>query len=270
MKKKKKKIIIYSFILILFLGTPSLFGQKDYTREERQLFQRYKIANSYFKKGKKNFLKEDFRKAEKELKKCLKRMPEHSGAYFFLSQISYKWGNLERSLEEIENAKKNYAYIDKVKANIEQLYILELQELKMQKQEKLGLLRESLSRAQSALERSQIEAGIGTLEADIGTISSQLSRPLPSLEQMPVDYFYFHGNILLKLKRYKEADSQYQEAIKINPQHGDAYNNLASLYYMAKQYQKALDYLKQAEANGAKINPEFKKAVLKAIQKSLY
>lgn len=270
MKKKKKKIIIYSFILILFLGTPSLFGQKDYTREERQLFQRYKIANSFFEKGKKNFLKEDYRKAEKELKKCLKRMPEHSGAYFFLSQISYKCGNLEKSLEEIENAKKNYAYIGKVKANIEQLYILELQELKMQKQEKLGLLRESLSRPQSASERSQIEAGIGTVEADIGTINSQLSRPLPSPEQMPADYFYFHGNILFKLKRYEEANTQYQEAIKINPQHGDAYNNLSSLCYLAKQYQKALDYLEQAEANGAKINPEFKKAILKAIEKSLY
>lgn len=270
MKKKKKKIIIYLFILILFLGTPSLFGQKDYTREERRLFQRYKIANSFFEKGKKNFLKEDYRKAEKELKKCLKRMPEHSGAYFFLSQISYKWGNLEKSLEEIENAKKNYAYIGKVKTNIEQLYILELQELKMQKQEKLGLLRESLSRVQGASERSQLEAGIGTVEADIGTINSQLSRPFPSPEQMSADYFYFHGNILFKLKRYEEANTQYQEAIKINSQHGDAYNNLASLCYLAKQYQKALDYLEQAEANGAKINLEFKKAILKAIEKSLY
>ncbi len=263
----KKKIIISLFILILFLGTPSLFGQKDYTREERQLFQRYKIANSFYEKGKKNFLKEDYRKAEKELKKCLKKMPEHSGACFFLSQISYKWGNLERSLEEIENAKKNYAYIGKVKSNIEQLYILELQELKMQKQEKLRQLRESLSRAQTASDRSQVEGGIGTVEADIGTISSQLSRPFPSPEQMPADYFYFHGNILFKLKGYEEADTQYQEAIRINPQHGDAYNNLASLYYLDKQYQKALDYLEQAEANGAKINPEFKKAVLKAIEK---
>ncbi len=270
MKKKKKKIIISSFILILFLGTPSFFGQKDYTREERQLFQRYKVANSFFEKGKTNFLKEKYRKAEKELKKCLKKMPEHSGAYFFLSQISYKWGNLEKSLEEIENAKNNYAYIARIKANIEQLYIFELQELKVQKQKTLEQLRESLSRTQNASERSQIEAGIGTVEADIGTINSQLRRPLPSAEQMPADYFYFHGNILFKLKRYEEANTQYQEAIKINPQHGDAYNNLASLYYMTRQYQKALDYLEQAEANGAKINPEFKKAVLKAIKKNLY
>lgn len=39
---------------------------------------------------------------------------------------------------------------------------------------------------------------------------------------------------------------------------------------MGKQYQKALDYLNQAEANGAKINPEFKNAILKALEKNLY
>jgi tetratricopeptide (TPR) repeat protein len=89
-------------------------------------------------------------------------------------------------------------------------------------------------------------------------------------EEIPADYFYLHGNIFFKIKRYKEAHEQYQEAIKINPKHGNAYNNLANLYYIAKQYQKALDCLNLAEAHGAKINPEFKKAILKAIEKNLY
>ena len=61
--------------------------------------------------------------------------------------------------------------------------------------------------------------------------------------------------------------AQYLEAIKINPQHGNAYNNLANLYFMAKQYQKALDCLNKAEANGAEIKPELKKATLKALEK---
>lgn len=270
MKRKKKNLFVPFFILTLFLGANSFFGQKDYTWEEKRLFQRFKIANSFFEKGKKNFLKENYRKAEKELKKCLKKMPEHSGAYFFLSQISYKWGNLVESLEEIEKAKKNYVYMDNINTNLEQLYIFELQEQEREKEERLRLLRESLSRTQTTEERSKIEAGIGRVEADIGTINSQLSRPWPSSEQIPADYFYFHGNILFKLKKYEEANTQYQEAIRINPQRGDAYNNLASLYYMGKQYQRALDYLKQAEANGAKINPEFKKAILKALEKNLY
>ena len=67
------------------------------------------------------------------------------------------------------------------------------------------------------------------------------------------------------MKKFQEAHDQYQEAIRLDPSHGDSYNNLAALYFQVKQYQKALDYLDQAEANGAKVNPEFKKAVLKAL-----
>jgi tetratricopeptide (TPR) repeat protein len=60
---------------------------------------------------------------------------------------------------------------------------------------------------------------------------------------------------LYKLKKFEESQKQYLLAIKINPGHGDAYNNLANLYYLAKQYQKALDCLNRAEANGVKTNP---------------
>jgi len=53
--------------------------------------------------------------------------------------------------------------------------------------------------------------------------------------------------------------------VRINPKHGDAYNNLASLYYMVKKYSQAMEYLKLAEENGAQVNPKFKEALQKAI-----
>ena len=46
-----------------------------------------------------------------------------------------------------------------------------------------------------------------------------------------------------------------------------AHINLANLYYMAKQYQKARDHLSKAEENGAEVNPKFKQAILKALEK---
>jgi tetratricopeptide (TPR) repeat protein len=94
-----------------------------------------------------------------------------------------------------------------------------------------------------------------------------MNEPMPQLGEMSADYYYFNGNIFMKLKKYNEAHANYIEALKQNPLHGNASNNLASLYYMIKKYQQALDYLNQAEANGVKINPEFKKAILKALGK---
>lgn len=262
------EFIVPVLTAIIFLGTNLAFGQKDYTQEEKRLFQRFKIANKHFENGKALFLKEDYKRAEKELMKCLEKMPEHSGAYFFLSQISYKNGNLETALKQIEEAKKNYTSMDRIRTNLQQLVILELQEQKMAKEERLFELKNSLSRGNlTAEQQSEVQARIGSIEADIGVINSQLSNPVPASQEIPADYFYLHGNILFKMKKFQDVFAQYKEAIRINPQYGDAYNNLANLYYMAKQYQKALDCLNQAEANGATINPELKKAVKKALGK---
>lgn len=254
------------FVFIFMLGALFCFGQKDYTREEKLLFQRFKIANKYFEDGKKHFLKEEYKKAEGELKKCLEKMPEHSGACFILSQISDKKGNLDQALEQIEKAKENFAKMAKIKTNFEQLYILELQEQKMEKEEKLRELKVAVSNVHPD-RRSRVAASIGEMEADIGVINSQLSKPIPTEEEMPADYFYLNGNIFFKLRKFEEAYSQYQEAIRINPKFGDAYNNLANLYYMSKQYQKALECLNQAETSGAEVNQALKKAVLEALGK---
>jgi tetratricopeptide (TPR) repeat protein len=248
------------------LGALFCFGQKDYTREEKLLFQRFKIANRYFEDGKKYFLKEEYKNAEKNLKKCLEKMPEHSGACFFLSQISDKKGNLDRALELIEKAKENFAKMDRIKTNVEQLYILELQEQKSQKEERLREVRQGLSNV-APDDRSKVESAIGAMEGEIATINSRLTKPIPTEEEMPADYFYLHGNIFFKLRKFEEAYAQYQEAIRINPKFGDAYNNLANLYYMSKQYQKALECLNQAETSGAEVNQALKKAVLKALGK---
>ena len=57
------------------------------------------------------------------------------------------------------------------------------------------------------------------------------------------------------------------KAVEVDPKHGNSYNNIANLYYMGKQYDKAQEYLDKAEANGAKINPAFKQALAKALNK---
>ncbi|MCP5106577.1 MAG: tetratricopeptide repeat protein [bacterium] len=78
---------------------------------------------------------------------------------------------------------------------------------------------------------------------------------------VPANYFYSHGNILYKLKRYKESIQQYVEVIRRDPNHGGAYNNLANLFYLAGKKDTASLCLNQAEACGFKVNPRFKKVL---------
>ena len=45
---------------------------------------------------------------------------------------------------------------------------------------------------------------------------------------------------MTELKRYEEAEKEYREVIRINPDDAEAHYNLGFLYYVQKDYNKAL------------------------------
>jgi tetratricopeptide (TPR) repeat protein len=69
------------------------------------------------------------------------------------------------------------------------------------------------------------------------------------------DYLKFANLSLLnyQFRRYEQCVATAQEALNINPQYAEAYNNIGAAYVKLKQYDKAIDALKQA----LKLNPAF-------------
>ena len=267
MRDKKKYHNIILIVAILLLSFNFSLAQKYSYKEEQEFFKKFKFANTYFEEGKNHFLNGNYKKAEKEFKKCVKKMPEYADAYFFLSQIYYKKGNFQQALKYMENAKANFKFMVKIRTDAQRDYILQLQELKENYEHKVSSLRDELAVAKSGCQIAGLQTEIEQIKEKIDTIDAELKKLVPKSVQVPADYFYFHGNIFFKLKNYQEACDQYLKGIKVNPKHSNAYNNLALIYYMTEQYQKAMNYLAQAEANGAQINPELKKAIFKALRK---
>lgn len=265
MRKNERVLILV--VLFVLMGTISSFGQRDFLMEERKLVEKFKFADKHFVKGKGYFIKGNTAKAEKELGKCLEIMPEHADALYFLSQIDYKKGNFDQALERIEKAKANFDFIAKFYTFTHQTRLESLRAEKQKMEGQLMYLQDKLTITTDQDERQQVESAIANTRNDISIIDNRLREPIPPILHTPADYFYVHGNILFKLQRYQDAHDQYVEAVKKDPRHGNAYNNLINLYFIAKDYQGALAYLKEAEANGAQINPELKKAVEKAARK---
>ena len=263
----KKRICVTLIVFILLLGPNFSFGQKHFFMKEKQMYEKFKMANKIFLKGKEYFLKENYKKSEKELKKCIETMPEHVEAHFYLSQVLYKKEDFQKALEHIEKAKTNYKLMADLFAYAYQERIFQLREQVDIIDSNISILQDKRSKTTNPDTIRTLDGEITSLEQQIGIVRSKLTDFAPPSESIPSDYFYFHGNILFRLNKYQEAFREYLEAIKINPQHGNAYNNLANLYHMGKEYQKALDCLNQAEANGAEINPKLKKEILKALGK---
>lgn len=274
MRNKSRLCLVHFVIAVLFFGVLGL-GQEDLAREETELFKKYKSLNKNFDKGKMYYAREDYNKAKKEFTKILEKLPEHADALFFMSQIFYKEGDLDEALKYVKNAKANYKFTARMKIEMAKLSKKNLEEKKQDLEAKRGKLEEQIVSLPQSSEvgeeaedrKRRIQTKIDEIKKQIENIETQLNLPLPSEEEVPAEYCYVNGNIYFKMKKFQEAHDQYQEAIKIDPTHGDSYNNLAALYFQVKQYQKAMDYLNQAEENGAEVNPEFKKAVLKALEK---
>jgi tetratricopeptide (TPR) repeat protein len=271
MRERGPLFLIHTAIFVIFFGALS-FGQENLAREETELFKKYQSLNKNYEKGKMHFAREDYKKAKKEFEKILGKLPEHADAHFFLSQVLYREGSLEEALSHMEKAKTNYEFSAKMKLKMAQVGKAKLEEQKQKHEDKLRELEDRLiSQSKSADESddmsASLQSAIDNTKKKIKNVETQLNMPISSEEEIPADYCYINGNIYFKMKKFQEAHDQYQEAITIDPSHGDSYNNLAALYFQVKQYQKALNYLNQAEENGAEVNPEFKKAVLKALEK---
>ena len=258
-------------LALLASAAPAQIGFKQ---DERAMVQKYKASNAKLEEAKSLFAKGKIDKAEAKIKDCLGIFPKNADARCLQAQIELKRGALEPALASIEGAESSFVEIGQLYSYTHQEMMNDLREQRNKVEESIRAGEEAVSRLRSQ-PRSEAQAlalydAEGRLQADrnlIGQIDRQLQNPVPQTMPVPAGYHFIHGNILFKMKRLSDAAAEYQETIRVDPDHGNAYNNLASIYFVAGQYQKALDFLNQAEARGVKINPAFKKDLEQRLDK---
>jgi tetratricopeptide (TPR) repeat protein len=109
---------------------------------------------------------------------------------------------------------------------------------------------------------------IDELRREISAINARLNEPARAEPlPLPAGYSYIHGNILFKMNKFQEAETEYLKAVGADPHHLPAYNNLINLRYVAKDYERALRYIEEAERNGLALNPKLKEAILQLAHK---
>lgn len=267
-KEKNRMRLMPVFLTAVLLLTAGLsFAQKGFYMEEKKLYEKYKMSVKYFEQGKNLYNKEKYKKAEKKFKECLEVFPQHAQANFYLAHLLYQASNLESALHHIEEAKKNFEFINKMYIFGYEDYTSQLRAQRDEIRDRIQKYKDQQQRTTQEGERQKIEATISQLQNELGTVNSRLAEPLPEEKKAPAEYFYLHGNIFFKLKKYQEAHDQYVETIKHDPQHEKAYNNLINIYFMAKQYKKAMELGEQAESTGVNINPKLMEAIRKALRK---
>jgi tetratricopeptide (TPR) repeat protein len=273
MRKKEKnrmRLLPVFFVAVLLLTAGLSYTQKGFYMDEKKLYEKYKMSVKHFEEAKALYNKEKYEKAEKKLKDCLEVFPQHAQANFYLAHILYQASNLENALHHIEEAKKNSEFMNKMFIIGYEDYTSQLRTQRDEIQDRIQQYKDQQQRTTQSQDQQRIASGISQLQTELGTINSRLAEPLPEEKKAPTEYFYLHGNIFFKLKKYQDAHDQYVETIKHDPKHEKAYNNLINIFFMAKQYQKAMELVEHAESIGVSINPKLTEAIRQALRKQSF
>jgi len=252
-------IALAGFVIYLMWLSLPLSGQES----DRVVLQKYKMLEPNLLKAEKYFVAKNWAKAQKELENSLKTLPTHYQAHFLLAQIHYQQGEYEQALDQMEAAKAGFSKMIQIVQQFQNEKIKLRQDEDIQNQEAINELYQNVVKDNCKTEASlheinRIDTEMQAKDKPVQIKSSELKL------QMPSEYCYWHGNCLFRLKKYADAETQYQQAIRIDPGNASAYNNLINLLFVQKRLDQAEQLIGQAESNGVAVNPELKRAVLRA------
>jgi tetratricopeptide (TPR) repeat protein len=205
--------------------------------------------------------KHEWARAERELETLLAKSPELSEAHFLMAKVLYAGKRYPEALTSIESAEQSLGALGRLVATMQDDRRQDLNRRILEQDVIIKGLAGRFNLPMADRER------LALAEQTKAALERELSQPPPEAPDMPAEYPFFHGNILLRLQKYAEAITKYEEALKIDPGYADAASNLASIYFSARDPEKALEVLTRAEERGATVNAELKKAVLAALPK---
>jgi len=235
-------------MLLLSLG---LLPAAEKTTSLDEALKQFRDAGSFFTDGQTAFHKGDQEKALASLGKCLAKMPRHIYAHYYLANLYYIQEDYTRALNHMQSALENFDFMQELNFYADE-----------QKFKQLGDFEQALEglwdTTNSCRDSRELEFAFNRIDKVEGDLEIAARKKQQRLERMHAHYFYFNGNILFQQKNIPDAMRSYQQAIKLDPAHAAAYNNIIAILYTAEQYDPALAYLEIAEQQGLEDNLNLK------------
>ncbi len=227
-----------------------------------ELARQYREALPHYDKAVKAFSRTDYEAARRELHKAIAAMPQYSYAHLLMAKTWYLSKRYDEALPAIERAETAWREFAGIAADAKSQQSDALLRQRRNLQDQINALQADYRQAATQQQRDQIQNYISTLQHQIDDIDrDQVSRAPTELATLPAEYSFVHGNILLRMNRLIDAEPQYLRAIEANPKYGEAFNNLASLYFQAGRLEEARSVLAQARGRGLPINLDLERAV---------
>ncbi len=181
-----------------------------------------------------------WREAAGAFEKAARKQPQDLDTAFALAEAWQRAG-------EKQKAAAVYARFPDEPAALERLGVLELEAGDLDN----AILHLEAARARSPSPAVLYALATAYLRNKQLEQSAAIAASLVEQEPRNADLRLFYGRLLRDQKKYPEAAPQFQEAVRLAPRSGEAWNELTAVLMLLKQYEPALAALDRArELNG--------------------
>jgi protein O-mannosyl-transferase len=111
-------------------------------------------------------------------------------------------------------------------------------------------------------------AGLGLQENKRDDLAVKCFNAALEIDSTHAEYFNHRGVSLLGLKQYRAAISDFTRAEELRPLQKETSYNLSLAYYYVKEYDVALNYLKEADSLGAFVAVDYANALNRALRQN--
>jgi tetratricopeptide (TPR) repeat protein len=137
------------------------------------------------------------------------------------------------------------------------------QEAQRYRQDRLTEIDEIIRTYQTGPQTMQTQEALRQLQQQKRDIQDYISRSNNMTIENSVPGFVYValGSAYFRSSHLEEAEREYKNAIAADPKSGQAFNNLAALYFQTGRYREASEAVKSAEKNGFTVHPQLKEDI---------
>jgi len=240
------------FIAVLFVAVAAGAAEAQFAsdRDRREALDRYR-------EGQELMERERFEQAAEAFQGAIDKDPLFTLAHYGLGQ-SYM------ALRRYTSAVHAFTACREAFRTLHQLHQKDRMRVERQRDDEIREVRESLRRIRSG------QVGRSLLTAD------KLQRHLAALERQrslvggvfrpPAEVALSLGSAYFRSGALADAEREYRAALDVDPDMGEAHNNLAVVLMLTGRLEEAGREIEQAKASGFPVNPMFEKDLEKARQ----
>lgn len=250
-----REVMVRAFIAAVLVLS---IGQTVFVQDARDIVRRREALNRY-EAGHRYLYEDVWDRAAKEFAGAIELEPLFTAAHYFLGWSHLQSGQYRAAVNAFIAGREAHRELFATRNTRVASDNLALHQELLELRDSLSFLQSGRVKG-AALTISRIERRIRDIERD-------MYREMPRGRfQVPPALSLALGTAHFKLRQFAEAEREWKETVAVDPNLGEAHNNLAALYATTGRKKEAEGAVQAAEGAGYPVPPQLKEDIRRMVR----